>query len=240
MPVRSRASAPRSFVRRIRTRRRSTPCSVTYGNRASTGSPSRSASTRMDENVSSTSTATCRTRRSRTGRSPIDARDDRGAAQAVPRRPTGFVAPAGTTWSDELADPQGGPVICHNDVCPENVVHRATARSRCSTSTSPRPGRREYDVAQLAKMCVPLDTDEDAARLGRGGLDPFARTSRRRRPLRVASRSSRVPRHPRRCDRSRRTIREPPRRVRRTGLRRDVERDGRTGALRPSHRVVPT
>ena len=52
----------------------------------------------------------------------------------------GFVAPAGTTWSDELADPQGGPVICHNDVCPENVVHRAAARSRCSTSTSPLPG----------------------------------------------------------------------------------------------------
>jgi hypothetical protein len=27
-------------------------------------------------------------------------------------------------WSQELADPRGGKVICHNDVCPENVVYR--------------------------------------------------------------------------------------------------------------------
>jgi hypothetical protein len=27
-------------------------------------------------------------------------------------------------WSEELADPRGGDVICHNDVCPENVVYR--------------------------------------------------------------------------------------------------------------------
>jgi hypothetical protein len=25
-------------------------------------------------------------------------------------------------WSDELTDPVGGDVICHNDICPENVV----------------------------------------------------------------------------------------------------------------------
>jgi hypothetical protein len=87
----------------------------------------------------------------------------------------GFVAPAGATWSDELADPQGGPVICHNDVCPENVVHRAAGAVALLDFDFAAPGRREYDVAQLAKMCVPLDTAEDAARLGRGGLDPFAR-----------------------------------------------------------------
>jgi len=29
-----------------------------------------------------------------------------------------------TTWSDEMADPSGGEVMCHNDVCLENVVIR--------------------------------------------------------------------------------------------------------------------
>src|SRR5207248_6215100 len=31
------------------------------------------------------------------------------------------------TWSSEMADPAGGPVICHNDVCLENVVFREGA-----------------------------------------------------------------------------------------------------------------
>src|ERR1700680_4051081 len=35
-----------------------------------------------------------------------------------------FAPSASTTWSDEMADPEGGPVICHNDVCLENVVFR--------------------------------------------------------------------------------------------------------------------
>src|SRR5580704_10223498 len=35
-----------------------------------------------------------------------------------------FVTEPGMTWSDELADPAGGSVVCHNDVCPENVVYR--------------------------------------------------------------------------------------------------------------------
>lgn len=32
--------------------------------------------------------------------------------------------PAGSTWSREMADPAGGPIVCHNDVCLENVVFR--------------------------------------------------------------------------------------------------------------------
>src|SRR5262245_54852300 len=36
----------------------------------------------------------------------------------------GFVVPPNVSWSDEMADPVGGTVICHNDVCPENVVFR--------------------------------------------------------------------------------------------------------------------
>ena len=30
----------------------------------------------------------------------------------------------GLTWNDEIADPRGGPIVCHNDICLENVVFR--------------------------------------------------------------------------------------------------------------------
>ena len=32
--------------------------------------------------------------------------------------------PAALTWSPEMADPVGGPIVCHNDVWLENVVFR--------------------------------------------------------------------------------------------------------------------
>jgi hypothetical protein len=37
------------------------------------------------------------------------------------------------------------------------------------------PGRRVFDVASFARMFIPLDAPEDAARTGREGLDPFRR-----------------------------------------------------------------
>ena len=88
---------------------------------------------------------------------------------------TGFVAPRGAVWDTELADARGGPVVCHNDVCPENVVYRDGVAVALLDFDFAAPGRAVYDLTQLAKMCVPLDTAEDAARLGRGGLDPFRR-----------------------------------------------------------------
>lgn len=89
----------------------------------------------------------------------------------------GFTAPAGTTWSDEMADPSPGPdpVICHNDVCPENVVHRDGRAVVLLDLEFAAPGRRVYDVASFVRMCVPVETDEDAARTGRAGLDPATR-----------------------------------------------------------------
>ena len=87
----------------------------------------------------------------------------------------GFVAPPEASWSDEMADVDGGPVICHNDVCPENVVFRGGAAFALIDFDFAAPGRAVHDLAQLAKMWVPLDTDEDAVRYGRGGLDPFHR-----------------------------------------------------------------
>jgi hypothetical protein len=47
-----------------------------------------------------------------------------------------FAPASAVAWSGELADPCGGPIVCHNDVCRENVVFRDRERSRCSTSTS--------------------------------------------------------------------------------------------------------
>lgn len=88
---------------------------------------------------------------------------------------SGFVSPPDASWSEELADPEGGAVICHNDVCPENVVYRDGVAVALLDFDFAAPGRPVYDLAQLAKMCVPLDTQEDAERLGRGGLDPIAR-----------------------------------------------------------------
>jgi hypothetical protein len=41
--------------------------------------------------------------------------------------------PPGAAWSSELADPAGGGMICHNDVCLENVVFR-DSRQACPAS----------------------------------------------------------------------------------------------------------
>lgn len=89
----------------------------------------------------------------------------------------GFVAPPGSTWSDEMADPDpsADAVICHNDVCPENVVYRAGEAVALLDFEFAAPGRRVYDLAALARMCVPIDEPIDAARSGRGHLDPFRR-----------------------------------------------------------------
>ena len=87
-----------------------------------------------------------------------------------------FVAPSDARWSNELVDPTGSTeVICHNDVCPENVVTRNGVAVALLDFDFAAPGRRVWDLAACACMCVPMDAQEDAARLGRAGLDPVAR-----------------------------------------------------------------
>jgi hypothetical protein len=74
--------------------------------------------------------------------------------------------PAGSTWSEELADREGGPIVCHNDVCLENVVFRDGVAVGLLDFDFVAPGRAVYDLVQFARMCVPVDDDLSAQRLG--------------------------------------------------------------------------
>jgi aminoglycoside phosphotransferase (APT) family kinase protein len=83
---------------------------------------------------------------------------------------------AGTTWSTEMADSDSGSVtaltaegelvVCHNDVCLENVVFRDGVAVGLLDFDFAAPGRPSYDLAQMARMCVPVDDPLDAARFG--------------------------------------------------------------------------
>jgi hypothetical protein len=83
--------------------------------------------------------------------------------------------PRGLTWDDRLADPAGGTLVCHNDVCPENVVFRDGVAVAVLDFEFAAPGRPVYDVAHLARLCVPVEDDVDQARLGWRPADRPAR-----------------------------------------------------------------
>ncbi len=70
------------------------------------------------------------------------------------------------SWNDEIADSRRGPIVCHNDVCLENVVFRDGLAVGLLDFDFAAPGRPVYDLAQFARMCVPIDDDESAALLG--------------------------------------------------------------------------
>src|SRR5262249_5937475 len=72
----------------------------------------------------------------------------------------GFAHSVDDTWSDEMADAEpGGPVICHNDVCLENVVFRDGVAVALLDFDFAAPGRPGHDLACFARMCVPIDDD---------------------------------------------------------------------------------
>ena len=83
--------------------------------------------------------------------------------------------PQGLTWNDSLADPAGGTVVCHNDMCLENVVFRDGVAVALLDFEFAAPGRPVYDMAQLARLCVPIENDLDQARLGWRPADRPAR-----------------------------------------------------------------
>jgi len=85
--------------------------------------------------------------------------------------------PTGSTWSPEMADPAGGSIVCHNDVCLENVVFRDGVAVGLLDFDFAAPGRPIYDLTQFARMCVPIDDDVNAAR---NGWEPADRPARLR------------------------------------------------------------
>lgn len=77
-----------------------------------------------------------------------------------------FEPRAGERWSDEMADPDGGPIVCHNDVCLENVVFRSGEAIGLLDFDFAAPGRAEFDLACFARMCVPIDDEDSRGRFG--------------------------------------------------------------------------
>jgi Ser/Thr protein kinase RdoA (MazF antagonist) len=67
-----------------------------------------------------------------------------------------FDAASVTGWSDTWADPSGGPVICHNDLFPENVVFRDGHVVGLIDFGEAAPGRPFWDLAIAAQEWAPL------------------------------------------------------------------------------------
>ena len=89
----------------------------------------------------------------------------------------GFVASHSSLgWSTELADPIGGWVLCHNDICPENVIFRDGRAVALLDFDYAAPGRRLWDVVATAAMWAPL-VAPDWRRTHPSGLDAVSRTA---------------------------------------------------------------
>lgn len=78
-------------------------------------------------------------------------------------------------WPRELADPDGGTLLCHNDVCPENVVFRDGRAAAFIDFDLAAPGRPLWDVAMTARYWVPMLDPATAAAQYPTAPDPFPR-----------------------------------------------------------------
>ncbi|MFF1924268.1 phosphotransferase [Streptomyces sp. NPDC058221] len=78
-------------------------------------------------------------------------------------------------WPQDLADPAGGTMVCHNDVCPENVVFRDGRAAALIDFDLAAPGRPLWDLAMTARYWVPMLDPLSAAPLYPGGPDVSAR-----------------------------------------------------------------
>jgi hypothetical protein len=90
------------------------------------------------------------------------------AASEVPADPS-------ADWARDLADPEGGPIVCHDDVCHSNVVFRDQAAAALIDFDFAAPGRPVWDVVMTARYWAPLADPRSAAVSGLDHLDPFRR-----------------------------------------------------------------
>jgi len=80
---------------------------------------------------------------------------------------TGFAPDPHDVWSTEMADPQPrSQVVCHNDVCLENVVFQDRVGVALLDFDFAAPGRPAHDLACFARMCVPVDDEVSRGDLG--------------------------------------------------------------------------
>ena len=67
--------------------------------------------------------------------------------------------PTDGAWSVEMADPGGGTLVCHNDLCLDNLVFRDGEAVAILDFEFAAPGSPLYDLAAMARMCVPVDPE---------------------------------------------------------------------------------
>ncbi len=80
--------------------------------------------------------------------------------------------PSGHSWNEALADPAGGPIVCHNDIELSNVVFRGGVAVAFIDFEFAAPGRPVYDLAQLARLCLPVEHEVDRNRMGWAAARP--------------------------------------------------------------------
>ena len=135
-----------------------------------------SASTRMAGNGSSSSQVRFRCRRTWCGpRTTWSWRQRPPAVGALARGIPGLRTEPGTPGAPRW---RTRPVVrsaCDNDVCLENVVFDEGVAVGLLDFDFCAPGRPVYDLAQFARMCVPIDDDINAGRLGWRDADRRAR-----------------------------------------------------------------
>jgi hypothetical protein len=78
----------------------------------------------------------------------------------------GFDPPAGALWHDGPLRPPAGPVVCHNDLYPPNVILRDGLPVALIDWDLAAPADVLYDVASAANHWVPLAHDARARRFG--------------------------------------------------------------------------
>ncbi|MFC8226474.1 phosphotransferase [Streptomyces sp. NPDC057287] len=74
-------------------------------------------------------------------------------------------------WPRDLADPAGGTMLCHNDICPDNVVFRDGRAFALIDFDLAAPGRPLWDLAMTARYWAPMLDPASADANYPAGLD---------------------------------------------------------------------